>query len=123
MCYNDIGDNVKKLLLLFFISSFFLIGCSGSKNIELEFDSSPSSGYTWIYEIEDPNVLKVNEEFDIDDDCINEKGCTGKQIFNIIGIQKGETKIIFKYTNLKNVKYTKEYNIEVSNDLLLKESK
>ncbi len=113
---------MKRIAIILFIV-FILVGCkkSSSKIIELEFDSSPSSDYTWTYEIADPNVLKIDENFDIDDKCVSEEECFGKQIFNIIGIQEGNTKITFKYSNPNNVRYTKVYNIKVFKDLTLEE--
>ncbi len=67
-------------------------------------------------------VLKIDEDFDIDDDCIREEGCFGKQIFNIVGIQKGKSKVVFKYSNQRDVRYTRVYNITVSEELYLSDS-
>ena len=119
--YNINGGNVKKTIFVLFIS-LLLIGCGkNNKSIIYEFDSSPASGYTWSYEINDPNVVRINESFEIDDECEEDKKCSGTQIYEVVGIQKGKTEISFKYYNGREIKILKKYKIEVNDDLTLSE--
>lgn len=121
MWYNIYGDNVKKIFLVLIIS-LILIACGkNNKSISYEFDSSPASGYTWTYEIKDPNVLRINESFEVEKECLEDKKCSGSQIYEVIGIQKGETEINFKYSNNHDIKILKKIKIRVNEDLTLSE--
>lgn len=118
---------MKKIILLIL---FLLCICSckekdidKSKSISIEFDSNPSTGYIWSYELLGEDILTVTkDEFQ---GTSNEEilGSSGKQIYEIEGINEGTESIIFRYKRLwEETEYDQTwiYTIEVDENLNLK---
>lgn len=86
----------------------------------IELDSNPTTGYTWIYEVDNENIVEnVKDEYiqnDVSDDTV---GAGGKQHFEFIGVNEGEVKLTFKYKRSweDEVADQKVYNLNVDKKL------
>lgn len=112
---------VFSLVLILFVS-LLVVGCSNDfeNKIRIKLNSDPLSGYTWEYDFSEEGIAKVIEDNDIDCDE-EENTCKGYQIYNVEALSKGKTYLNFKYTNGTDVLYTAKYELEVNNDLKIKE--
>ena len=113
-------------LTLLSLTIFFLSGCSGgySESVTIDFRAELSSGYTWLYETKNPEIVKVIEisDFDCDDD---DEVCEGYQNYKLEGISEGKTTISFKYYSEDDNKITRSavYEVVVNKNLKIKTSK
>jgi len=111
------------LLILLFMCSCNKKSVDGNKTITIKFDSNPSTGYSWNYEILGEDILMITKDEFEGSNSEGVLGATGKQIYEIEGINKGTESIIFKYKRLwEETEYDKtwKYTIEVDEDLNVK---
>lgn len=104
----------------------FLVLCACSKvnnTLVLELNGDASEGYIWDYTIEDNTIIesisdeyKSNSEYELTDS-------SGSYIYNFKAINKGKTKIIFKYKKQRTEeesKYSIAYFFEVDENKNIK---
>ena len=112
---------MKKIFILITLILVFT-GCSSKYDdeIEIKFKSDLKSDYFWEYTINDFPIVKIDENFELDE-CEEDK-CMGTRYFNITGLSEGKTSITFSYTNGYDIMYEAIYSIEVFDDLTLDET-
>ncbi|MCQ2591323.1 MAG: protease inhibitor I42 family protein [Treponema sp.] len=105
-----------------FLAILLITGCAHKKMIEnsekldfIELIGNPTTGYSWIAEIEDESVLMLEEYVTY---LGEEKivGAPSSFVYKIVPLKQGSTTVLFKYMRPweKNAPIeTKLYNIEV----------
>ncbi|MBQ4313183.1 MAG: protease inhibitor I42 family protein [Clostridia bacterium] len=118
---------MKKYFIFFLCAALFsstLTGCSASSKAShtavIELSGNPSTGYTWIYEMSEDNIVReVKNEFQMPSPS-DRVGAGGKFVFEFEGISPGEVTLTFSYLRTFEdnppVK-TAKYIISVDNDL------
>jgi predicted secreted protein len=79
-----------------------LIGCQANvlagSQATVELKGNPTTGYTWIHEIANPDIIKeVAYEYISDQEDDDVVGVGGTFIFTFKGLAEGETEITFNY--------------------------
>lgn len=120
-----------KIIFLLICFSFFSISCKTStfKNQQkkLQLIGNPSTGYTWIYKIEDKSIINIEEDVEY----TGKEGLVGAPsnfIYTITSLKSGTTNLSFEYKRPWENNIVKEklvYKIIVKEDgkILLKEEK
>lgn len=111
------------ILILLFVCSCNKKSIDGNKTITIEFDSNPSTGYTWSYEILGEDILTITKDEFEGTSSEDVLGASGKQIYEVEGINEGTESIIFKYKRLWEETESDEtwkYTIEVDENLNVK---
>lgn len=118
---------LKKVLVLAFLS-MLVVSCStvkfesNTKVIELE--GNPTTGYLWVYSIEDDSIIKVEEE----SQYLGNDGVVGApSLFKYIikSVKAGSTSITFEYKRpwedsmLKKVHY--EVKVKTNGEIVVTE--
>ena len=90
---------MKKFIVLF-LSGMIFAGCKSAafKTSEktLELKGNPTTGYTWIYTVEDESIIQVSEEIKY----LGEKGIVGAPslfTYTIRSVKPGTTSLKFEY--------------------------
>jgi predicted secreted protein len=112
------------MFLALFSMLFISLACGASKGepMELKLGCSPAEGYEWKYEIKDDSILKIEDQY-YKESCSKEAmGCTGVDIFNVVGLKEGKTTIIFTYYKGKENITQAVYEFTVSSSLELTET-
>lgn len=116
---------MKKLIIpIFTIVCLLAVGCSSyEEEAVVEFDSNPSTGYIWSYNIKDEGLIEVERSYE--SDCGNDSQtdeCGGKDIYTIKGKKEGEDTITFEYIKGEPQKKDKRvsYKVKVDKDLKIK---
>lgn len=65
--------------------------------VDLYFPSNPTTGYSWVAEIEDEEVLGYREQFFEDDGTRDWVGAGGTDWFHLYGVAPGTTSVVFRY--------------------------
>lgn len=114
---------MKRIIIFFFLSVFFICGCgkNNKEDLEIEFSSNPYTLYTWSYSMEGEGAVKVSEDFHLDSEC-NKDDCDGIQYYKITGLNPGKVILTFEYKDESNTLYEAIYDIEVLSDLTLTEN-
>ena len=65
--------------------------------VDLYLPSNPTTGYSWTYEIEDPSIVSLRDEYfsqSMESDLV---GAGGTHWFHISGVKPGITSVTFRY--------------------------
>ena len=88
---------MKKILYCLFICLVFIVICGCGKKsdlkntYEVEFESNPSTGYTWSYSMSENGIMNTTKDEVISaDNTENIVGAPGKQLYEFTGVKKGE---------------------------------
>ena len=65
--------------------------------VDLYMPSNPTTGYSWTYEIEDPSIVSLRDEYFSQSMGSNLAGAGGTHWFHISGDQPGNTSVTFRY--------------------------
>ena len=65
--------------------------------VDLYMPSNPTTGYSWTYEIEDPSIVSLRDEYFSQSMGSNLAGAGGTHWFHISGEQPGITSVTFRY--------------------------
>ena len=65
--------------------------------VDLYMPSNPTTGYSWTYEIEDPSIVSLRDEYFSQSMGSNLAGAGGTHWFHISGEQQGITSVTFRY--------------------------
>ncbi len=65
--------------------------------VDLYMPSNPTTGYSWFYEIEDPSVAAIRDQFFEKGSDLGFVGVGGTHWFHIYGLQPGTTSVSFRY--------------------------
>lgn len=65
--------------------------------VDLYLPSNPTTGYSWTYEIEDPSIVSLRDEYFSQSMGSNLVGAGGTHWFHISGEQPGITSVTFRY--------------------------
>ena len=121
------GDFMKKVCMFIALFSMLFIslacGAKEAKPMELKLGCSPADGYEWKYVIKDESIIKIEDQH-YEESCSKEsKGCTGVDIFKVVGLKEGKTTIEFTYYNKDQQNITQAvYEFVVNSDLELTET-
>lgn len=66
------------------------------ENITHELNGNPTTGYTWQYKAENPEIVKITEEI-VSENKDGMVGTPSKFKYKIEGIKAGSTQILFTY--------------------------
>ena len=112
---------LSKIFLLILTFGMF-VGCKtaswGKNEASLELKGNPTTGYNWIYSIEDDSVISVEEKVEY----LGKKGIVGAPslfTYKIKALKPGNTKLIFEYKRPwenKDAEKVIVYNVFVSED-------
>ena len=112
------------MFLALFSMLFISLACGNTeaKPMELKLGCSPEEGYEWKYEIKDDSILNIDDQY-YKESCSKEAmGCTGVDIFNIVGLKEGKTTITFTYYKGKEKITQAIYEFTVSSSLEITET-
>ncbi len=89
-------------ILAFFISIFSILFGIGNNenNLVIELSSNASTGYSWVYEMSNSDVLTLVSEQYVNSSCdypIAIVGAPGKQVFIFAAKNAGEVTLTFTY--------------------------
>ena len=109
--------------------SFFLITKYSNKHIEknsnflIKLSNSSSSGTSWEVDVSNPEMIKIDKEYD-DSNCPKDSvGCTGYNLYYIIPQKEGNVTIQFKQMNHDGtIESEAEYFLEIDKDKNIKET-
>jgi predicted secreted protein len=108
------------LFSMLFIS--LACGAKEGKPMELKLGCTPEDGYKWEYVIKDDSILKIEDQH-YEESCSKEAmGCTGVDIFKIVGLKEGTTTIVFTYYKGEQNITEAIYDFTVSSSLELTET-
>lgn len=113
---------MKKLLIITIIlMGFMLTSCNkNNKELKIELDSNPTTGYDWEYTLSN-DIVEITKEYESKCKEKNISGCGGQDIFIVKGLKEGETTIKFIYRRsweeLTGEEKIEEVNIIVDKDL------
>lgn len=65
--------------------------------VDLYLPSNPTTGYSWTYEIEDPSIVSLRDEYFSQSMGSDLVGAGGTHCFHISGEQPGITSVTFRY--------------------------
>ena len=65
--------------------------------VDLYLPSNPTTGYSWTYEIEDPSIVSLRDEYFSQSMGSDLVGAGGTHWFHISGEQPGITSVTFRY--------------------------
>ena len=65
--------------------------------VDLYLPSNPTTGYSWTYEIEDPTIVSLRDEYFSQSMGSNLAGAGGTHWFHISGERPGITSVTFRY--------------------------
>lgn len=91
-----------KKMLVSLISSIMLFGCTSTKAFEsqtekINMKGNPTTGYTWTYEIENEDIIKIEEQiFYQGDERI--AGAPSLFVYTISSLKPGTTEVKFEYS-------------------------
>lgn len=90
-------------------------------NFTLRLRGNPTTGYQWLYEVEDPSVLTVVDEGYAQDDVDGQAtGVGGTYRFSLKGLKDGHTTVTFVYKRSWETNdaplYTLVYKAEADDD-------
>jgi len=66
------------------------------ESITHELDGNPTTGYTWQYKAENPEIVKISEEI-VSENKDGMAGTPSKFKYKIEGVKRGSTQILFTY--------------------------
>lgn len=66
------------------------------ESITHELDGNPTTGYTWQYKAENPEIVKISEEI-VSENKNGMVGTPSKFKYKIEGVKRGSTQILFTY--------------------------
>ena len=107
---------MKKILPLLLITILLITGCKAKDKLTIKLESNPTTGYEWIYQINNSDVLKLKsndyKENDKDDKTV---GAGGIQTYVFEAVKEGEATITLAYGRNweENSAYKIEYKIKV----------
>lgn len=113
-----ISIGIVFIAVLFVIIKIIIPINSGSKELELTYQTNGGVPYEWKYEIENKNIVEFVKKYEVDNE--NKKGIVGAPIsINYVfkGLKEGTTTITFKYVNITDGTVSKEekHTIKVDN--------
>ena len=127
-----------KLLLSVLLLTFVLVGCGSKKDnkekkkekkavagdtLDIKLDENSSAGYSWTYELDGDDVVVISNSFEPGENCGDNDGCPGYEIFTITATAPGEVTLTLTY---KYHDGTTEdelvYNISIDKDLRITET-
>lgn len=113
--------NIWKFILILMLSSLFL-SCASSKfssrKTQIQLKGNPTTGYTWIFEIEDESIIRVEEDIQY----LGKDGIVGAPslfTYTVHSLKPGSTMLKFEYKRPweeKEPAKTCLYEITVSED-------
>lgn len=94
-----IGDKMKKIFLVLFLT-FLLVGCSrGSKEFNISLKGNPTTGYTWSYLLSEAGIIEeVSNTYLAAKNDKDIVGVGGVYNFIFKPLKKGEVELTFNYT-------------------------
>lgn len=120
---------MKKLKSLLIIICLVLVcGCTKDENKELiiKLNANPTTGYSWVYEIEENDIIKIEDEYSQNENCAKEAvGCGGTQTLKITPLKEGKVILYLTYKrSWEETEYDKTatYEITVDKNLKISES-
>ena len=63
----------------------------------IEIPGNPTTGYTWAYEVEEPDVVAVEETFRRDEAEPHRLGVGGVYVYTLTGLREGYSRIVFSH--------------------------
>jgi len=91
---------LPKILTVSGILSLLFSSCASSnfksQKVIIELEGNPTTGYSWVYEIEDEKIVRMDEEIIY----LGKKGMVGapsKFVYSVYSLSAGETTIHFEY--------------------------
>lgn len=97
------------LAILFVVIGVIILNMSGSKELELTYQTNGGVPFEWRYEIADESIIKFIRSYVVDDQNVD--GIMGAPIstnYVFKGLKKGTTTITFKYVNVVDGTISKE---------------
>ncbi len=91
--------DIWKFILIVMISSIF-VSCASSKfssrKTQIQLEGNPTTGYTWIFKIEDESIIRVEEDFQYfgNDGIV---GAPGIFTYTVHSLKPGRTMLKFEY--------------------------
>ena len=67
------------------------------QTVDLYFPSNPSTGFTWLWEVEDEGIVQVTEQFFGEDSLLPQVGDGGTHWFHFAGLSEGVTSVTLTY--------------------------
>lgn len=109
-----------KKIIICFLTILLISGCKkDSKEYTLMLEGNPTTGYNWTYDIEDPTLVDIIEEY-ITNCEENVVGCGGTYTYTITGLKNGKTNIKFNYKREWEIT---EYDLDATYEIEVKNKK
>ncbi|MCR5188076.1 MAG: protease inhibitor I42 family protein [Treponema sp.] len=90
----------KKILTLLSLSFLFLSACTSSsfksQQAKIVMEGNPTTGYSWVYEVADPDLIKIDEDITY----TGKKGMVGAPstfTYKLSSLKPGQTSLKFEY--------------------------
>ena len=97
------------LAILFVVIGVIIFNTSGSKELELTYQTNGGVPYEWRYEIADESIVEFIRSYVVDNQNVdNTVGAPISTNYVFKGLKKGTTSITFKYVNVVDGTISKE---------------